>query len=138
MTFTGNIDGWRLSVRNTNGTLYTNATPRTNKFPVVTSLIAGSYANAAALGGVPLPFSYLIPVASQSIGPALQSPVGLPILQNVASFPWIIEPNWVCQPNETIIFEGEDISPTYDGAEVDFKAAQILNISFYAWEFPSM
>jgi hypothetical protein len=144
MTFTGNLDSWRLSVRNTNGTLYTNRTPRTNKAPVVTSLIAGSYANAASMGGLVQPGGFA-PSSSgaltASIGPALnllQIPLGT-TFQSVANFPWLIEPNWVCQPNETIIFEGEDISPTYQGGESgSFQLPQILNISFYAWEFPKM
>ncbi len=139
MTFSGNTDGWRLSVRNTNGTLYTMPTPRTNKFPVVSSLIAGSYANAASMGGVPQPLSLFGLTLAQSVGPAINNQALLPFMQSTSNFPWQIEPNWVCQPNETIVFEGQDISPTYafgEGGEA--KAAQILNISFYAWEFPKM
>ena len=145
MTFTGNLDGWRLSVRNTNGTLYTNPTPRTNLFPVVSSLVAGSYANAAALGGLTQPLSYTPLGATQSVGPTLgpynfgfQVANSFPVRSN---FPWLIEPNWVCQPNETIIFEGTDISPTWvipGDLPVTFRVPQVLNIAFYAWEFPKM
>jgi len=138
MTFTGNLDGWRLSVRNTNGTLYTNRTPRTNKAPIVTSLISGSYHNAASLGGAPLPLTE-VPIETQSIGLAINLATTQSSMQMVANFPWQIEPNWVCQPNETIIFEGEDISPEYSvPGEGIIKIPQVLNISFFAWEFPKM
>jgi hypothetical protein len=61
------------------------------------------------------------------------------------NFPWLIEPNWVLQPNETLIFEGIDASPLYTyatGVDPDellkVRLRQILNICFFTWEFPGM
>jgi len=147
ITFSGNLDSWRLSVKNTNGTQYTNPTPRTNLFPVVSSLIAGSLFSAAALGsglGTPaLPIPLPLPVGAnpqpQSFGPAAE--FSGQTIQTRQNFPWLIEPNWVCQANETIIFEGADISPTYviqGETPIIFRLPQILNIAYYAWEFPGM
>ncbi len=155
ITFSGNLDSWRLSVKNSNGTTYTNPTPRTNQPPVVTSLIAGSMLNAAALGynpvvGSPTQLPLYNTAASggagfpytQSYGTFYGGPSTLQPLGMRQNFPWLIEPNWVCQPNETIIFEGADISPTYidqttpPGTNV--KLNQVLNIAFYTWEFPGM
>jgi hypothetical protein len=158
ITFSGNLDAWRLTVKNSNGTVYTNPTPRTNKPPVVSSLIAGSIYNAAAMGmdaaaAVGTAWQPQLPgSAGFSSGPLTQSygaPLGVisPLVGNLTwqsrqNFPWLIEPNWVCQPNETLIFEGTDISPTYlydDGESTSqVRLPQILNIAFYVWEFPGM
>lgn len=152
ITFSGNTDAWRLSVRNTNGTLYTNPTPRTQLYPVVSSLIAGSYYNAMALGGKNYTPQLFGNVASQTsaIGPnfAPGNAAGaqIPSLQGTQNLPWLIEPNWVCQPNETLIFQGEDISPSWATAmdavtglaTATLRFPQVLNITIFAWEFPGM
>jgi hypothetical protein len=141
ITFTGSLDGWRLSIKNSNGTLYTNPTPRTNLFPIVSSIIAGSQNNALAMGSAITPY-ILTPgpvPQTQSFGAAGE--FNNLTVQTRQNFPWLIEPNWVCQPNETIIFEGFDASPTYGiigEGTTTFKLNQILNIAFYAWEFPGM
>jgi len=156
ITFSGNLDSWRLTVKNTNGTVYTMPTPRTNKPPIVSSLIAGSMQNAAAFGfdayANPPPLlnaagGAFIRVV-QSYGPAygpidFESTVSL-VTQNRQNFPWQIEPNWVLQPNESLIFEGTDVSPTYidysnsEAGPQPVRFPQILNIAFYTWEFPGM
>ena len=143
MTFTGNTDAWRLSVRNSNGTTYTNPTARGQKFPVVSSLIAGSYYNAAALGGKiePLAYNHASNI-TDAIGP--NPGFTSQFIAGQQSFPWLIEPNWVCQPNETIIFQGEDISPTWgftqdaNGPTSSTKLPVVLRITVFAWEFPGM
>lgn len=137
ITFSGNTDCWRLSVANTNGTVYTNPAPRSQQFPVVSSIVPGTYYNALSTGGMIAPF---IPGAyTDSIGPN-------PNLSNQFSstaqvFPWTIEPNWVCQPNESIIFQGFDIGPQYKFGTMEPLTAYlpiVLNISIFAWEFPCM
>lgn len=151
ITFSGNLDSWRLSIKNTNGTQYTNPTPRTNKPPIVSSLIAGSMYSAAAMGydvssGIQPFFGgttgyQLIQSYGAAYGPIDgQESVSL-VTQNRQNFPWLIEPNWVLQPNESLIFEGQDASPTYTvpgDIETTARLNQILNIAFYAWEFPGM
>lgn len=145
ITFSGNPDCWRLSVSNTNGTQYTIPAPRSQQFPIVTSLVAGSYYNALALSSIPNPIN---------AGPLPGNPVNFtdsigysPELNATAfshfqSFPWMIEPNWVCQPNESIFFTGTPIPPNFvldggDGPE-EFTMPILLNITVYAWEFPGM
>jgi hypothetical protein len=76
---------------------------------------------------------------TDSIGP--NGDFSSQFLSNAQSFPWLIEPNWVCQPNETIIFEGTSIAPVWliDG-DTPFEDTLriVLNISVYCWEFPGM
>lgn len=141
ITFSGNIDMWRLSVSNTNGTQYTNPSQRSQAFPVVSSLIAGSYYNALSVGGAGLfstpSLQYL--GQSDSVGP--NQDFSYQFSSKVQMFPWIIEPNWVCQPNETIIFQGVDIAPTWfiaGESDEEIKLRTVLNITVYSWEFPGM
>jgi hypothetical protein len=141
--FSGNTDTWSLSVRNTNGQQYTNPSPRGQRFPVVSSLVAGSYYNSLALGGVAPP---LVHYATPSIGPA--PGFSTQFMSGIQSFPWLIEPNWVCQPNETLIFQGFDNSPAWSfGETVPADTAPqppfvtpptVLNITLFVWEFPGM
>src|SRR5690349_10029053 len=101
ITFSGNTDAWRLSVRNTNGTLYTNPTPRTQKYPIVSSLVAGSYFNALAMGGKDYTQQIFGHTSTQTsaIGPnfaaAAHDASQIAALQGSQSMPWLIEPNWV-------------------------------------------
>lgn len=137
ITFSGNTDQWRLKVSNTNGTLYTIPAQRSQQYPVVTSLIAGSYYNALATGGNTGPMTY--EAETDSIGP--NGDFSAQFLSNFQAFPWQIEPNWVCQPNETITFEGTPIAPEWliDGDEPFEDTLRIvLNITVYCWEFPGM
>lgn len=155
--FGGNLDSWRLTVKNTNGTVYTNPTPRTNKPPIVSSLIAGSMYSAAAFGydvalygspilnsGAGLDVLRLVQSYGTAYGPIDPQETTHLVNQNRQNFPWLIEPNWVLQPNESLIFEGTDVSPTYtdysnsEAGPQPVKLNQILNIAFYAWEFPGM
>lgn len=140
ITFTGNIDSYRLSVTNTNGTVYTNPAPRSQQFPVVSSIIAGSRYNALSSGGQLLSTGNFIPGAdTDSLGP--NPNFSDQYMSTVQFFPWIIEPNWVCQPNESIIFQAFDIGNTwlFDGdPDLNTTLPTVLNISVYAWEFPCM
>lgn len=158
MTFGGNLDAWRLTVKNSNGTVYTNPTPRTNKPPIVTSLIAGSVHSVASYGVDPattpkgvigVPYSagsdddtYITKSYGAALGPVDASSAPSAVAQSRQNFPWLIEPNWVLQPNETLIFEGLDASPTYlydnAGTDVQVRLKMILNICFFTWEFPGM
>lgn len=161
ITFGGNLDSWRLTVKNSNGTVYTNPTPRTNSPPIVSSLIAGNVHSAASFGVDPaatpkaalgLPYTaeaneetYITKSYGAALGPLdLVNTLGA-IGQSRMNFPWLIEPNWVLQPNETIIFEGIDASPVYlvdttatGGSEQKIRLKQVLNICFFTWEFPGM
>lgn len=161
ITFGGNLDSWRLTVKNSNGTVYTNPTPRTNKPPIVSSLIAGNVHSAASQGldpasaiggvlGVPTGSAdqneYNTKSYQSALGPNGVTTSQYAIAQSRQNFPWLIEPNWVLQPNETLIFEGLDASPTYvyrtgsppSTTDVQIRLKQILNICFYTWEFPGM
>jgi hypothetical protein len=158
ITFGGNLDAWRLTVKNSNGTVYTNPTPRTNKPPIVTSLIAGNIHSVSAFGIDPastangtigVPFNagtndetYITKSYGSALGPVDANSAPSAVAQSRMNFPWLIEPNWILQPNETIIFEGLDASPLYtynDGTnDIQVRLRQILNICFFAWEFPGM
>lgn len=137
ITFSGNTDAYRLSVSNTNGTVYTNPAPRSQQFPVVSSIVAGSYYNALSTGGMIAPF---VPGAyTDSIGP--NPNLSNQFMSTTQVFPWIIEPNWVCQPNESIIFQGYDICPQYffnGDPSLTAVLPTVLNITIYSWEFPCM
>ncbi len=144
ITFSGNTDAFRLSVRNTNGTQYTNPAPRSQGYPVVSSLVAGSYYNALATGGKPIPLAYNhASNLTSSIGP--NPGFSNQFMSGQQSFPWIIEPNWVCAPNETLIFSVTDISPNWAfqlppaaPTPPGVVLPAVLNIVIYAWEFPGM
>jgi hypothetical protein len=158
MTFGGNLDAWRLTVKNSNGTVYTNPTPRTNKAPIVSSLIAGNVHSVAsygvdpastATGTIGVPYSagsygetYVTQSYGAALGPVDAGSAPSAVGQSRMNFPWLIEPNWVLQPNETLIFEGLDASPLYtynDGTnDIQVRLKQILNICFFTWEFPGM
>jgi hypothetical protein len=157
ITFGGNLDAWRLTVKNSNGTVYTNPTPRTNKPPIVSSLIAGNVHSVASYGvdpastpkgaiGVPYQTgadeeTYVTKSYGAALGPVDVGSAPSAVGQSRMNFPWLIEPNWVLQPNETLIFEGLDASATYlydNGTEVQVRLKQILNICFFTWEFPGM
>lgn len=143
MMFTGNLDAWRLSVRNANGTHYINPAPRSQQFPVVSSLVSGSSLNAAANGGV---FSSPIFFGSRhtqtlGVGGDIGYEREAMFQSQVQSAPWCIEPNWVCQPNETLIFQGTPI-PIKIGAvgalsDPGIELATVLDITVFAWEFPT-
>lgn len=143
ITFSGNTDCFRLSVKNSNGTMYVNPAPRSQQYPVVTSLIAGSYYNALATGGKAAPLAYN---HASNISDAIGDNPGFSpqFMGGKQSFPWIIEPNWICQPNETLIFQGTDISPSYgfvfdaNGPTSSATLPKVLNITAFAWEFPGM
>lgn len=132
VTFSGNLGAWRLAVTNTNGTIYTNPAPRSQQFPIVSSLVAGSFYNSLALGGAIPPVIALQP--TNGVSDSLQ--LG-PLLDTTQSFPWIIEPNWVLQPNETLLFQGVSVFPDVTVEQI-YTMPTVLNIVVYAWEYPGM
>ena len=144
--FSGQLDMWRLSVRNASGTSYINPSPRSQKFPLVASLVAGSTMNAAANGNVSVDPDYRFTPSVAGVGMTLGAgfDVGYqrsqPFAGPTQSMPWCIEPNWVLAPNETLIFQGEPVDVAIGDANhpeiAGLKLATVLNISVYVWEFP--
>ena len=138
LTFSGNLDSWRLQITNASGTLYTIRDPRRNQDPVVTSMVPCSLFNAAALGGVVPPLDAGAPPISPGIGPnSITSRQFAPIQQ---PSPLIIDPNWVLMPNETLIFNGSPIQVNYQGVDPDEEMTPdlALTIGIHVWEFPRM
>lgn len=143
VSFGGNLGGWRLAVYNTNGTLYTNPAPRSAQFPVVSSLISGAIYNSLALGGAipPLTLGQSTNGVSDALNETTLTYGHIPPLDNKQNFPWIIEPNWVIQPTEYLIFQGLPIFPTVilpGDPPVEYNLPLVLNIEVFAWEFPGM
>lgn len=143
ITFSGNTDCFRLKVANSNGTQYTNPANRSQQYPVVSSLVAGSYYNALALGGKVQPLAQAhASTATDAIGP--NPGFVASHLAGLQAMPWIIEPNWITQPNETLIFQGWDITPAWsttvdaNGVTASVTPPSVLNIELFAWEFPGM
>jgi len=133
MSFSGNTDSWRLNISNASGTLYTVKTPRTGLDPIVSSMTPGTLNNAAALGGLAPP---LTAAPSDGIGPNLENSQVL--TNNKQPCPFIIEPNWLLLPNETLIFNGTPLHVNYRPVSTTFTPNLVLNIVIHVWEFPVM
>ena len=137
LTFTGNLDRWRLNLRNASGTAYNLKTPRTNRDPIVASMIGGSsYGSGAALGGLTPPLNFTPPIQSNSIGPTFNFEGFNYLAKTFQAFPFIVEPNWVLLPNETFIIEGTPIDITLTVGQETITPLLILNVCIYVWEFP--
>lgn len=138
MTFTGNLDRWRLQLSNASGTSYTLKTPRTNRDPIVAGMIGGSsYGSGAALGGLVPPINILgANIDSESVGPTFNLEGYNFMVKYFQAFPFIIEPNWVLLPNETFILSGTPIEINLTDGALTFNPLLILNVAIYVWEFP--
>lgn len=133
LTFTGNLDSWRLSIANASGTQYTTKTPRTQRDPVVSSMVPSIQNNANSLGGLTPPIGVAV---SPGIGPNVEvTPLWRSQFQLA---PLIIDPNWLLMPNETLIFTGTPIPISYQVGEEEVTQPLILNIAIHVWEFPGM
>lgn len=136
LTFTGNLDRWRLNISNASGTQYTNKSPRGQLDPIVSSMVPGMYANALSLGGLvpPLPAGN-----SPGIGPAISFITNGVTVIGQQPFPLLIEPNWLLMPNETLIFTGTplEVHVTTEGQQ-DINPMLTLTICAHVWEFPVM
>ena len=135
--FSGDIGSWRLQITNASGTNYTVKTPRTAQDPIVSSLISGSFFNAAALGGLAVPINLFVDI-SPSFGPNLIGGASQVALSGMQAYPWLIDPNWVLLPNETLIFNGTPIPVPYNGAKQLTDPPLVLGIAIHVWEFPVM
>lgn len=133
--FSGNLDLWRLAVKNGNGTQYTNQTVRGHNDPIVSSLVAGSLLNGLCTGGIATPYK---PGEAYNVSGAVGFDVGILPGVGSQSAPWLIEPNWVCQPNESLIFAGTPIEPVITDGVTSYTQAVLLNICVYVWEFPDL
>lgn len=135
LTFSGNIDRWRLQITNASGTLFTLPTPRTQRPPLVTTIISSSSYNADSLGGLTSPITGS--VKTPGIGPNIAQ-TGF---TNQQPFPLLIDPNWLLAPNETLIFNGIPVPVnviTSDDPPVILVPPLILTIAVHVWEFPGM
>ncbi len=115
LMFSGDISHTRLGITNASGTTYIIPDARTGLFPPVSAMIAASpYMDGSKLGVYP-----------DSLG------LGEPTSVNQMVHPFLIDPNWILMPNETLIFNG-----TFD---VDSgTASRIMRIGVHVWEFPGM
>jgi hypothetical protein len=138
LTFTGNIDRWRMQITNASGTLYTLPLPRSQRNPLVSTLLASSAYNVDSMGGIVPP---LVPAtASEGIGPGLQGnfgifPFGFSVQQ---PFPLLIDPNWLLMPNETLIFNGTPVPISVTIDQTTFTPPLVLTVGIHVWEFPGM
>jgi hypothetical protein len=135
LTFSGNIDSWRLRITNASGTLYTVPSRRTQTDPLVSSMVPSSISNALSLGGVVPPITPGVDF-SPGIGPY---PVTSPFaLGNAQAAPLLIDPNWLLLPNETLIFNGTPLPVAYDINQEQEAQPLVLTIGIHVWEFPVM
>lgn len=133
LTFSGNIERFRLQITNASGTLYTLKTPRTQRDPLVTTLIASSAYNADSLGGLTPPLDGT--GLSQGVGPYFDND-GLFAMEQ--PFPLLIDPNWLLMPNETLIFNGTPVPVSLEVDDETVNPFLVLNIAIHVWEFPGM
>lgn len=138
LAFAGNTDRWGINIATSAGTQYTQKLPRSNRDPIVSSIYPGTLQNVFSNNGdsaTAWPRS-----EGTYIGPAIfqDSEMLFPLNQ---PFPELIEPNWLIQPNETVIFTGTpyEVEVSQQAAEGEtFTPPVILHIFVYVWEFPGM
>lgn len=136
LTFSGNMDRWRLNIQNASGTQYTNKSPRGQLDPIVSSLVPGMNANALSLGGLTPP---LTGTPSPGIGPQISGTLNGQTIAGQQPFPLLIEPNWLLMPNETLIFTGTPLDVTTNiFTEQTVTPPLTLTICAHVWEFPVM
>lgn len=124
LTFSGALSTTRLQITNASGTLYNVRDARTGLFPIVSSLVGGSFAMAGSwLGQKIVPPEY-------AAGAAGDLNVYITTAGEHAAL--LIDPNWVLTPNETLIFNGS----WSEGDNVPDNVR--LNIAVHVWEFPGM
>lgn len=137
LTFTGNMDRWRLNISNASGTQYTNKSPRGQLDPVVSSMVPGDYANALSLGALVPP---LIASLGVGIGPEISFKDAPIFFQGNQPYPLLIDPNWLLMPNETLIFSGTplNVSILDPNTQKPIDPPLTLTIGIHVWEFPLM
>jgi len=134
LSFSGNTDSWRLNVSNASGTQYTVKDAKLNQDPVVSSMVPGTLNNAVSLGALSPPLGTTS--LGEGIGPNQEKSQ---ILENSKQpFPFIIEPNWLLMPNETLIFTGTPIPVSALIGVTTVVLPLTLTIAVHVWEFPVM
>lgn len=114
LTFTGDINSWRLKISTASGTEFTPRFPN-GTYPMVCSLSPAASWNIAA---------FLTAPAVVNAGVAGTEQISW------MQLPLIIDPNWELDPNESLIFEGT--------VEAGAPTNCILEIATHVWEFPGM
>jgi hypothetical protein len=138
LAFTGNVDRWGINIATSAGTQYTQKLPRSNRDGIVSAMFPGTLQNVFSNNNDDV--TSWPRDDDGFIGPATfgDNEVLFPLSQ---PFPELIEPNWLIQPNETVIFSGTPYEVPYsiDGAEGEtYLTPVILHIYAYVWEFPGM
>ncbi len=113
LTFSGDVHAWRLKISTASGTEFT---PKLTggTYPMVSTLSPGASWNFSATN-IKQPGNLTInAIATRQI--AWQQ------------LPFIIDPNWELDPNESLLFNGE----------AQDASALILEIGVHVWEFPGM
>lgn len=109
LTFSGDVHAWRLRISLASGTEFTPKLPGGN-YPVVSSLSPGGQWNFAATD------------IKQPLNTAGSNQMSF------MQLPYIIDPNWELDPNESLLFDGTALT----------ASALILEIGIHAWEFPGL
>lgn len=124
LSFSGALSTTRLQITNASGTLYNVRDARTGNYPIITSMLGGSFALAESW-------------VSRSYPPTLFADLAATNYSILAggNSTLLIDPNWVLTPNETLIFNGSWDDITIDP---DTELSQIVNICVHVWEFPGM
>jgi len=146
LSFSGNIDAWRLQITNASGTTYTTKTSRPSPAgtpfanqkldPMVSAMLPSNLFNAESMGN--LATNPYVGGFSPGIGPDIGL---LPfVLGKTAPSPMLIDPNWLLLPNETLIFNGTPVPFSVDPGteEPPFDLPLTLTIGVHVWEFPGM
>ena len=113
LTFSGDCHAWRLKISTASGTEFT---PRLTggTYPMVSTLSPGASWNITA---------------TNMAQPGNLTINAVPTRQIAwQQMPFLIDPNWELDPNESLLFEGTAMSET----------ALILEIGVHVWEFPGM
>jgi hypothetical protein len=145
LSFSGNLDFWRLNISNASGTQYTAKTSRPSPAgtpfagqmldPMVTSLLPSNGYNAESVGG--LATNPFVLAVNPATGPDLG---GVPSFNSAAApSPLLLDPNWLLMPNETLIFNGTPVPFSLVGQEEETVNLPLtLTIVVHVWEYPSM
>ncbi len=115
LTFFGDVASWFLNIKSLSGETYT-------KDPcLVSSMTAGTPQDANA-----------------AIGEQLNTFAAGAIVRAVGQYPLMIEPNWVLDQNDGLIFEGSLAANANLNPDAGGSPYRVLVVGIHVWEFPDM
>ncbi len=118
LTFFGDIGSWRLNIKSLAGETFTKDAC------LVSSMCPGTPFDADAAIG-------------EGIAVTTATTPGV-ISRERASYPLMLDPNWILEQNDGLIFEGTPCAGNNYEIESFGYPYRILTIGIHVWEFPGM